>query len=67
MEHTVTGCNDCPLFENYEGSYICVHPSSTKETTYIPRKTEDEGGGMFSLAPDWCPLKKESLTITINK
>lgn len=49
----VTNCQDCPM---YAAEYLdCNHP----ESTYTPLHSESP---MF----DSCPLKKESLTISLN-
>lgn len=83
MEHSVKGCIDCPMFENYDnftGSY-CHHPGAPfdpdlecawvdKEDNpdYGPPKGDEHWPEMYlPITPDWCPLLKESITITLIK
>jgi hypothetical protein len=66
MTHKITGCPDCPL-SSEGGSFeivYCNHPSLE-----VPERLElnDTWKPDSIITPDWCPLKKESLTIEIEK
>lgn len=60
----VTGCEDCPLVNKLTGSsewfWYCGHPGEKGDTDLIVGVTDPE-------TPNWCPLKKSSLTISIKK
>lgn len=61
MEMKVNGCNDCPLHFydiDYSMEHLCVHPDL--EQLQIKDKEMDS-------YPEWCPLKKEPLTISLTK
>lgn len=69
MEHKVTGCNDC-CFEYADdlGEVFCKHPETLKlnvigKLLYTLFNDKDEDG----VNPDWCPLKKEPITISIEQ
>lgn len=77
----VSGCSDCPMFDDghrYEYELICNHPSAPNQFSdpvYPEREVfriemDDSGDGPtyieWVVTPDWCPLKKEPLTITIE-
>lgn len=58
MECKITGCSDCPMFENNpDEGFICNHPDGD----IVNRKGIDSYTGH----PADCPLRKESLTITL--
>jgi hypothetical protein len=61
MEKIVTGCNDCPCCNlHIDGEFYCDMDRSygTKRI-----RTHDDDISPF---PKWCPLKKESITITLK-
>ena len=63
MEKKVSGCADCPM---------CNTESDGWDTTYICNyKLSLDGDNDFEIpdketTPDWCPLKKEPITIIIT-
>lgn len=63
METIVSGCNDCPLLyssEECQGDpFDCQHPQG------LQVRIKTRGGA--PITPDNCPLKKESLTITLKE
>lgn len=63
MERQVMGCNDCPMFSEQEWDGVCGHPYFDKNIQYISYDDSDLRKG---LSPEWCPLKKEPITITIK-
>jgi len=77
MEQIVTGCEDCPMFEQQE-VMICNHPKAPNQiptplnpTLEIEPIGMDDSGYDLSyiewvVTPDWCPLNKEPITITKN-
>ena len=82
-EHAVTGCVDCPMFndgQKYEYEATCKHPLAPPQ--FFDRDNQDAKMGdvkrieigesgeywtksfyYFPITPDWCPLKKEPITI----
>jgi hypothetical protein len=61
-EIKVTGCSDCPFFNdgaNYEYRAKCQHPANNTD-----ERIEVHWGK--PITPDWCPLKKEPITIIFN-
>jgi hypothetical protein len=72
MESKVTGCPDCP-FKNYDElrmEYECYHPKSCGEHNGWSSRINYTGlcdGYEKLITPEWCPLKKESITITLIK
>lgn len=62
MNHEVTGCLDCCLYDSDWS--VCNHPSIEKNN-----KVEMEGSGEdlsyieVPVTPLWCPLNKEPITI----
>ena len=70
MEHIVTGCSDCPFEYNRLDGFSdseCRHPKiHSKELTELidgVTHTFEEDGE----SPDWCPIKKEPITISIKQ
>ncbi len=60
MTMVVTGCKDCPfLFKEIS----CKHKGSPR---FIIKKIITQNEVAF-ITPDWCPLKKESITIEMEK
>ena len=60
--HHVSGCKNCPLCDfKYEEGVSCNHPNSPIEDD-IKYEYYDVIHG--SNSPDWCPLNKESITIS---
>ena len=60
MNQIVTKCEDCPMFASHYdglGGAHCNHP----ETEGYDLDTDND-----KTIPDWCPLKKEDITITIK-
>lgn len=60
MNHKITGCKGCP-FAHYQGEQCndeihCIHPDSPDDAVLYY---------LQQLRPEWCPLKKESITITL--
>lgn len=74
MEHIVMGCNSCPFFEDEYNT--CNHPiiDNWVEVPYKHNSNQIEmdcsGDEMsyieFPITPDWCPLKKEPITIIFS-
>ncbi len=74
MEQKVTGCEDCPMFEQQE-VMICNHPKAPRQIPTplnpileVEPITMDDSGEEFTyvewvVTPNWCPLKKEPLTL----
>jgi len=66
MELKITGCNDCPFNYNPMDGWttdVCQHPIIVeRELSYL------KGGVTYKYeegeSPEWCPLKKEPITIT---
>ena len=77
MLNVVTGCSDCPLFndgQQYEFEAICKHPQAPPQF-FEPlnpdaevKRIEIEMSGSFErpVTPYWCPLKLEQLTLFFN-
>lgn len=69
MEYIVTGCKDCPFFNDghdYEYRVICQHPYSKACRIVVDEKMEwgiPQEERFMPITPDWCPLNKESITI----
>jgi len=68
MEHTVSGCKDCPFFNDgssYEYIISCQHPHApNQELLSTPSmKTTYEQKVVQPITPEWCPLNQESITI----
>jgi len=62
MNIEVAGCKSCPFHILEEsGSAFCVHPDTLCDDGYI-----DEDIFYQYKHPDWCPLKKQSITITLK-
>lgn len=63
----VTGCKDCPF--SYENDmavgYGCNADSMTRtlEEYLLPSREIKQDKLFFPITPEWCPLKKESITI----
>ncbi len=79
MEQIVTGCEDCPMFDDGRNEYrlICNHPNAPNQY-YQPlhpelevKNIEIEDSGTVEdldyiesvITPDWCPLIIEPITI----
>jgi hypothetical protein len=61
-EIKVTGCKDCPMFDNgsnYEYVATC------KITGTEPKGIDYAKSVYEPITPDNCPLKKESITVTL--
>jgi hypothetical protein len=59
MNTTVTGCKDCPMYATHLdgwGGCHCNHP----ETEGNDLENHDN-----ETVPDWCPLKREEITIKL--
>jgi hypothetical protein len=77
MEHIITGCTDCPLLEvdNEYGDHNCNHPLVPTEIRQeygrdVVRRIEIELEEFCCgdpITPNWCPLKKESLTLKFEQ
>ncbi len=70
MNTEVTGCKDCPFLYLYYGSEmaecICEHPQLDNNGYWgIKYSYTQKEYGYGSL--DWCPLKKESITIELKQ
>lgn len=65
---TVTGCDECPLFEAGEDAERCRHPGAP-EPAIVACTAGEIRGGIFVPAswpaPDWCPLREAPLTIAL--
>jgi len=82
MEHKVTGCEDCPMFEQQD-IMLCNHPKASYQLPTPlnpipegkPIEMDSSGSGEeidldyveWVVTPEWCPLKKEPITIMISK
>lgn len=55
--HQVTRCYDCPLCAE---SAFCNHPQRPKNVSIWGDNDPDE------TAPEWCPLRKGELLITLR-
>lgn len=63
MDKVIKGCSDCPFraCDPYGQMWQCFHPVRKKDR--IPTK----GGPFGELDPgEWCPLKKDSITISLK-
>ena len=60
MDKIVSGCGDCPFagFVSKGETWRCLHPTSHCRSI---AEIEEE-----LITPDWCPLKKEPITISIK-
>lgn len=61
MNIEVNGCCECPMRNLYNdgwGGSECNHPHANEYDTSNVKKGE---------APKWCPLKKQSITITLKE
>lgn len=60
----ITGCDGCPALVYYDisGGWGCKLIPSTPEN-YISQSKKN----FLPETPDWCPLKKESITLTFKK
>lgn len=65
MTHEVKGCRTCP-FAIYTDTfgYTCEHPDFSKDRRWL---NYNELTLELAITPDWCPLKKESITIQLKK
>ena len=62
----VKGCIDCPMNSNdREYGSACQHPSIIDKDRLGKPLDYDEN--FNDITPDWCPLKKQSITISIEK
>ncbi len=63
MTQDVTGCKNCPMmashFDGWGGAH-CNHPETEGDDLDEVTMKENE-------TPDWCPLKKEPITIEFKK
>lgn len=59
MKITVKDCNDCKFKAVTYNTIICHHPKYL-HGKYIIKTIK-------KIIPDWCPLKKESITIELEK
>lgn len=62
----VDGCFNCPMawFGGYVRRNDCLHPALDQ------KKYHSQEDSFFELEtgfPEWCPLKQESITITLKK
>lgn len=68
MQQMITGCNDCPLKRDTINS---IYERATCTHTEAPRlligTKEGPFGSIKLITPDWCPIKKEPLTITFKE
>lgn len=61
MEQEVTKCSECPMFASHFdgwGGCHCNHPETAGDD--LESFKTDYG------FPDWCPLKKEEITIKLK-
>ena len=72
MNTKVTGCRDCPFYndgQRYEFAHYCNHPDSIQDVGYFKSepeiKCERIDNETVPITPEWCPLKKESITIEL--
>jgi hypothetical protein len=72
MEKIITGCWHCPfLVKNGDlgWAYLfwCKHPANYPEKRLESHYSyEPDGEIPVPVDPDWCPLKKEPITITLK-
>ncbi len=65
MNTVVKGCADCPMCHtDSEWPTICRHPLAVDCEDIKYSYTQKEYG--FG-SPDWCPLKKETITIELKQ
>lgn len=68
MNTIVTGCKDCPLnSKDAEYGDFCRHPSVRDEEGYDRVIPTDPYNKYEIIEPEWCPLKKESITIELSQ
>jgi hypothetical protein len=61
MEKEIKDCGDCPFagFTNESSIWKCFHPDAhLKQIAELNEELK---------TPEWCPLLKESITISIKK
>jgi hypothetical protein len=72
MEVQITGCKDCPLFDNTGAEYgtYCHHPNRKTEehtssigTSWFADAPIIDGADNEPITPEWCPLIWEPITI----
>ena len=79
MEHIVSGCKDCPMYNsdseygdrcNHPDNFEYCEPLEHKIGKNIPDDVYTSGEEFMrtrtnwkKLSPDWCPLNKEPITI----
>lgn len=61
MIHEITNCCDCPFWDSKYSD--CEHPNKPEEN----HVHDIHITGFDELLPDWCPLKKEDITIKLKK
>lgn len=61
--NTIKSCGYCPLcVPVWNDDLVCTHPRFIGYTKVFTEEEEN-----MSVAPEWCPLRKESLTIKLDK
>lgn len=67
MDAHVKDCNDCRFqyCDEARGEVICNAPAEKPVYHKIGKYSEWEDNTLVT--PEWCPLKKESITITLIK
>ena len=65
MNKEVTGCLDCPLsnMPDMHPGYRCVLKLKNKNGKWLYIEEAEDG---MPITPNWCPLKKEPITISIK-
>jgi hypothetical protein len=67
MKHKVKDCNDCPLCAPMMSGTYCDHPKLKKHPDDYGKNIKEVGLDSELVHPDWCPLKKKSITIKLTK
>ena len=59
----VGACSNCPLVTTveYGETDVCGHPDAPNDGQVHP----NEGGDNYLMPPDWCPLAKETLEVSL--
>lgn len=69
LQKEVTGCTDCPFLNDGAGleyKPYCQHPNGNSDNITWQVGEKERWRTTFN-TPDWCPLKKEPITISFKQ
>jgi hypothetical protein len=69
MEQVVTGCKDCPMYsvDDSNDSLIVYNYCHHRSHATVTVQDIDLDKESNPITPDWCPLKREPITITFKQ